>query len=223
MTNDTIIYDHDVFKSIACIPEYSDYPNIYVAKAPHYDDDGLEYQVINTAWNKEKILHPIHASFDKDKYLVIALPRLKGKNQKQAKVHRLVLLTWGNRPDNYRELQCNHRNEIKTDNRFSNLELVTAHDNLVWGTRLQRAAATMARNGKTTKVVAINIKTGEERRFDNTCKCARALGLYPQNVYSCLALRRRSAHGYVFCRQEQYSDALVEVLLARASHRKTKN
>lgn len=33
-----ITYDGDEFKSIDCIPEYADYPTIYVAKTPHVDE-----------------------------------------------------------------------------------------------------------------------------------------------------------------------------------------
>lgn len=33
-----ITYDGEEFKSIDCIPEYVNYPTIYVAKAPHVDE-----------------------------------------------------------------------------------------------------------------------------------------------------------------------------------------
>lgn len=39
-----ITYDNDEFKSIDCIPEYADYPTIYVAKTPHVDETGRSFQ-----------------------------------------------------------------------------------------------------------------------------------------------------------------------------------
>jgi integrase len=46
-------------------------------------------------------------------------------NQKHFFVHRLVMLAWAG-PS---ELECNHLNGIKTDNRFENLEYVTHSEN----------------------------------------------------------------------------------------------
>lgn len=53
-----ITYDGDEFKSIDCIPEYADYPTIYVAKTPHVDETGRTFQVINTAWGAPKNYAP---------------------------------------------------------------------------------------------------------------------------------------------------------------------
>ncbi len=50
----------------------------------------------------------------------------KDKKPKCFRIHRLILLTFIG-PSN---LQCNHKNAIKTDNRLSNLEYCTAKENI---------------------------------------------------------------------------------------------
>lgn len=217
-----ITYDGDEFKSIDCIPEYADYPTIYVAKTPHVDETGHSYQVINTAWGNQKTIHPILSSEDGAGYLFIRLPRV-GNKRPNVGVHRLIILTWGVIPEGYQELQVNHIDENKHNNRLENLELITARENLIWGTRLRRVAASLARNGHTVKLVAINIRTEQEWRFDNTCECARRLRLNQSHVSACLNNDRRQHKGFVFCRQEDYSPAKVDELIAAATRRKTKN
>lgn len=51
---DFITYENDTFKCIDCIPDYSGYHSIYVARNPHADENGREYRVINTQWGREK-------------------------------------------------------------------------------------------------------------------------------------------------------------------------
>ena len=122
-----ITYDGDEFKSIDCIPEYADYPTIYVAKTPHVDETGRSYQVINTAWGNQKTIHPILSSEDGAGYLFIRLPRV-GNKRPNVGVHRLIILTWGVIPEGYQELQVNHIDENKHNNNFSNLKLLKRSD-----------------------------------------------------------------------------------------------
>lgn len=72
-----------------------------------------------------------------DGYLDIKLT--KQAKRKYYRVHRLVAQTFINNPQNLP--QINHRNEIKTDNRVSNLEWCTNEYNSNYGTRIQRSAA----------------------------------------------------------------------------------
>ena len=51
-----INYDGAEFKCIDCVPDYRDYHTIYVAKEPHFDEEGNGFQVINTnGYNTGKI------------------------------------------------------------------------------------------------------------------------------------------------------------------------
>ena len=211
-----ITYDNDEFKSIDCIPQYADYPTIYVAKTPHVDDKGRSYQVINTAWGRQKITHPVYDHAMKSGYRQVNLPRFNGvKNA--ASVHRLIFLTWQHElPANYRELDINHRDETRDNNCFANLEMITHRDNLNYGTHNQRLSASMARNGHTIKVVAINMYTKDEFRFDNTRECSQNLGLTNGNIANCLAGRQHKHKDFVFCREEDYSPAKVDELIAIA-------
>lgn len=213
--SNVIRYASDEFKCIDRIPEFSKYHHIYVAKKPHVDDDGNSFQVINTKWGHKKVVHPIASWLNKGGYREVILPRIGNKLGKHAKVHRLAFLTWCPQiPENYNELVINHLDENPLNNRLENLELVTAYENNVYGTRLKKVVDTMIRTGKTTKVVAINIRTREKQHFDSVNECARRLGLNGANICHCLAKRRRQHKGYVFCKEVEYSEEKVEELIA---------
>ena len=82
---------------------------------------------------KEKILKP--GILNNGYYRVILC---KQSVKKTYLVHRLV---WETFNDTIPEgLQVNHINEIKTDNRLSNLNLMTQKENINWGTRNERIA-----------------------------------------------------------------------------------
>lgn len=70
--------------------------------------------------------------------------------KKNYSVHRLVYEAFiGEIPDG---MQVNHINEIKTDNRVVNLNLMTPKENSNWGTRNERVSEKQT-NGKNSKPV----------------------------------------------------------------------
>jgi hypothetical protein len=96
--------------------------------------EGL-YQISNLGrvkslkFNKEIILKPMKLQ---NGYLKVQLYKLYYTNPKVVRpiirklVHRLVLESFIGKSD----LQCNHKNGIKTDNRLVNLEWITALENV---------------------------------------------------------------------------------------------
>lgn len=221
MDEKIITYDGAEFKCIDCIPEYSEYHTIYVAKEPQQDETGRPYQVINTAWGRQKITHPVYDGKRRDGYHQVHLPRVSNRKPGVAVVHRLIFLTWQSElPANYRELDINHRDEVKSNNNIRNLELITHHQNCVWGTRNHRVADALVKNAKSARMVAVEIKTKRDYHFRTTCECARILNLDQGNIVHCIRGRLHQQKGYVFCREEDYSPAKVDELVARATRRK---
>ena len=81
---------------------------------------------------KERILKP---RIDHNGYYQVGL--CKNSKLKAYRVHRLVWSAFnGQTPEN---MQVNHINEVKTDNRLSNLNLMTCKENINYGTRNERA------------------------------------------------------------------------------------
>lgn len=90
----------------------------------------------------------------KDGYQQVSLSDNEGK-RKTYKVHRIVweAVTGSPIPEGY---EINHRNEIKTSNMISNLELLTHKENINYGTRNSRARKSISKentNGKRSKQV----------------------------------------------------------------------
>lgn len=116
-----------------------DYPNYMVSnmgnvKSLNYNHTG-----------REKILKP---SVDKIGYMYVGL--CKNGKVKYFKVHRLVYEAfYGEIPNG---MQVNHINEIKSDNRLENLNLMTPKENSNYGTRNKRIAEKTT-NGKLSKSV----------------------------------------------------------------------
>ena len=115
---------------------FRDYTNYDV-----YDDGRI------WSYKSKKFLKPI---LDKDGYQVVHLYDNEGK-QKWYKVHKVVWESVTGEPIP-KGLQINHRNEIKTSNMISNLELVSPKQNCNWATRNTRIAKAKI-NGKTSKQV----------------------------------------------------------------------
>ena len=105
------------------------------------DYEGL-YQVSNLGrvkslnykhTGREKILK---SSVDKIGYMYVGL--CKNGKVKFFKVHRLIYEAfYGEIPNG---MQVNHINEIKADNRLSNLNLMTRKENINFGTGIERRA-----------------------------------------------------------------------------------
>ena len=93
----------------------------------------------------------------KDGYQQVGLYDNEGE-RKWYKLHRVVWESVTGEPIP-EGLDVNHINEIKTDNRFCNLNLMTRKENINWGSGIERRAKAIL-NGKNSKSVGA-FKNGE--------------------------------------------------------------
>lgn len=92
-------------------------------------------------------------------YFGVTLSNGKSSSKRRFLVHRLVMITFN--PSGMKA-QVNHINEIKSDNRLSNLEWVTAKENCNYGTRNERYLKTQYDN-----------KVGKMRGISKQPNCSR--------------------------------------------------
>ena len=98
--------------------------------------------------------------YSRDGYPQVSL--YKNGVMKTKLVHRLVLEAFIPNPENHPEV--NHIDEVKDNNKLSNLEWCTSKHNANHGTRNERLSK---------KVRAVNVKTGEVLTFDSTVEVQR--------------------------------------------------
>ena len=123
---------------------------------------------------------------DKDGYLQVGL--WKENKAKKAKVHRIVAKTFVPNLNNLPEI--NHINEVKDDNRVSNLEWCTRKENINHGTRNEQVAKT-----KRKPVIGINLDTGEKTIFKSMRETSK-FGFHPSAI-SKVCMGEQEAHkGY---------------------------
>lgn len=118
------------------------------------------------SYSRNKFLKP---STNKNGYQVVCLTDNSGK-QNVYKLHRVVYesVTGEPIPEN---LQVNHINEDKTDNRFfENLNLMTPKENLNWGTRNERSSKTLKNNTNRSKAIS--------KALTNNQKISKAVGAF---------------------------------------------
>ena len=200
---DYIIYDNDTFKCIDCNPECTRYHDIYVCKDPHFDQHGKPYQLINTNWYGVHKVQPLYSYTNNRGYQHVNLPAVNHGKRCTKLVHRIVFLTWcDDLPENWQDLEINHKSEIRTDNRFDNLELITHKQNSNYGSKMKRQVTTLIDNGKTTRVVAFDTNSMQEYHFPTIRECARTLNLDRRAIYRCLAGQQRQTKGFLFCRED---------------------
>ena len=125
-------------------------------------------------------------------YQQVALSDNEG-NRKNYQVHRVVYETFSGSPIP-NNLQCNHINEIKTDNRFCNLNLMTPKENTNWGSGIERCRKARI-NGKGSKKVGA-FKNGELIfTFPSTSEAGRQ-GFCQTSVAACCRGKLKTHNGF---------------------------
>lgn len=138
---------------------------------------------------KEKILKP---GITRNGYYRVAL--CKNSIRKFYLVHRLVFeafncqITEG--------LQVNHINEIKSDNRLSNLNLMTCKENCNWGTGIERCHNQLI-NGKCSKaVLQFDLQDILIKEYPSTRQAERETGFAQGNIVKCCKGKYKTAYNY---------------------------
>ncbi|WP_243299147.1 HNH endonuclease [Bacillus litorisediminis] len=137
-----------------------------------------------------KILNRSVKSLNSKGYLEV---RLKGKIVKQHQVFAIAM--WGEKCIG---MVVNHINEIKSDNRAANLELLTWRENLIVSTKTNKSGKPFGSGKPKSPIKAINIDTGEEIVFESQCEAAIQLGLNRAGIHHVLNRKQKHAGGYRF-------------------------
>ena len=140
---------------------------------------------------KEKILKP---RLNNNGYYQVEL--CKNSKVRFYYVHRLVYEVFnGTIPEG---LQVNHINEVKTDNRLSNLNLMTCKENNNYGTHNERVSKKMT-NGKLSKpVLQFTLDNILIKEYASTHQVERELGFAQGHICGCCNGKLKTAYGYIW-------------------------
>lgn len=131
-------------------------------------------------------------------YLFVGL--CKGGKSQTKLIHRLVAEAFIPNPDN---LPCvNHKDEVKTNNRVSNLEWCTQSYNLEYSNIHKKAIAKQfweKGNAVTRKPISQFTKDGQFlREFESIMDASRQTGVDIASISRCCLGSRKSAGGFVW-------------------------
>lgn len=108
----------------------------------------------------------------------------KNGGHRDYSVHRIVYFSFN--PDADTTMQVNHINEITSDNRLENLNLLSPIDNALWGTRVQRIQNKLAGKKKGAMPEWHKKKIAEAQAKSAKMKAARKIvGLKNSKIISC--------------------------------------
>lgn len=166
-----------------------DFPDYYVT------DSGQIYSRFDSNLGRIRLIKKVK---DKGGYERVCLHN-EGK-QYNRQVHRLVAQEFI--PNKYNKPQVNHKNGNRSDNRVSNLEWVSASENIQHSFKqLSKKANTpwlgkFGKDNSSAKMVQ-QIKDGEiVAEFYGTYEASRKTGINKQVIGDCCRGRQKTAGGY---------------------------
>lgn len=118
----------------------------------------------------------------------------KEGNVKSFLIHRLVYETFnGTIPEGY---DVNHINEVKTDNRLENLNLMTRRENNNWGTHNRRASET-----KSQPLFQLTYPEGKFIKEWSSAREAGRNGFDQSAVSACCRGERKQYKGFIWVKK----------------------
>ena len=118
-------------------------------------------------------------------------------------LHRIILETF-NPVEGMDKLDCNHRDENKENNCLNNLEWLSHKENVNYGTRNERAAATLSKAVRCIDDKKICSSMGE---------ASRQTGINIGGISLCCRGKQKTAGGKHWMFEEDYLDILTAELL----------
>ena len=109
-------------------------------------------------------------------------------------VHRIVYETFSGSPIP-EGMQVNHINEIKTDNRFENLNLMAPKENVNWGSGIERCRKANTNNPKRSKSVGAYKDGNLVLSFPSVMEAHRN-GFDGSSITKCCNGERKTHRGY---------------------------
>ena len=142
---------------------------------------------------KERILTQEITEFG---YCRVRLFDSEGKS-KHYMVHRLVVQEFIGNPEGF---QINHMNEIKTDNRVINLEIVTSKQNCNYGTRNERLSQNHLESERISRrgVIQKDLNGNIIDRFSSRLEAERKTGFKNQDIARCCNGKRKTHKGFIW-------------------------
>ena len=159
---------------------------------------GRVKRLVGKGCKQERLLKP-HKN--NGGYLKVSLS--KNGEIKKPCLHRLVMETYC--PcENMKDLQVNHKSEIKTDNSLNNLEWCDAKYNANYGTRNERSAA-----ARSKAVRCLD----DKKLYPSLVEVEKQTGIAHQSISLCCRGKRKTAGGKHWVFEKDYQNMLVAELL----------
>lgn len=131
---------------------------------------------------------------DRDGYLLVQL--CKDGIPKKYKISRLVYFTFNYGADT--KLQVNHIDEDKLNNRLDNLNLMTAKENINWGTRNIRSALAQSKT-----VLQFDKNGNFIKEWPSINEAARIINTSTGTIVGCCKGRQKTYKGFIWKYKEK--------------------
>lgn len=147
----------------------------------------------STLGNIRRIGRKKNRSFSKDKYGYMMIQMFHKGKMICKKVHRLILATF--KPTDNQNLQVNHINEDKADNRLENLEWVTPRQNVAHSAKkIYHDSITH----RMKSVLQYSLNGKYVREWESTREAAKSLGFNNGHIGKCCDGVYRQYNGFIW-------------------------